>query len=152
MLPTAVKEPLARHLQRVREQHERDLTPGVGRVLLRDALERKSPHANREWGWQWVFPATHISIDPRARVPRRHPLHESVVPRAIKEATRRAGIPKPVSCHTVRHSFAPHLVEAGYEIRTVPELLGHTEVSTTLIYTQVLNRGGQGVYSPVDRV
>lgn len=152
MLPSAVKEALARHLERVREQHERDLTNGFGRVFLPDALDRKYPNANREWGWQWVFPATQISIDPRSRVQRRHHLHESVLHRAIKEATRQAGIPKPVSCHTLRHSFATHFLEDGYDIRTVQELLGHKDVSTTMIYTHVLNRGGQGVHSPADRL
>jgi integron integrase len=152
MLPTAVKEPLTRHLEGVRAQHERDLANGFGGVALPDVLERKYPNANREWGWQWVFPASRISLDPRLGIRRRHHLHESVLHRAVKEATRRAKIAKPVSCHTFRHSFTTHLLEDGYDIRTVQELLEHKDVSTTMIYMNVLNRGGQGVHSPADRL
>jgi integron integrase len=152
MLPAVVTTALGKHLREVRRQHEDDLARGFGCVYLPDALERKYPRANREWGWQWVFPASQISIDPRSGEQRRHHLHESVLQRAVKEATRRAGIAKPVSCHTLRHSFATHLIEDGYDIRTVQELLGHTDVRTTMIYLHVLNRGGQGVRSPADRL
>jgi len=152
MLPAVVKPSLAKHLREVRQRYEDDLAHGFGRVYFPDALERKYPKANKEWGWQWVFPASHISTDPRSGEQRRHHLHESVLQRAIKEARRRAGIAKPVSCHTLRHSFATHLIEDGYDIRTVQELLGHTDIRTTMIYTHVLNRGGHGVMSPADRL
>jgi integrase len=117
-----------------------------------DALQRKYPQVNREWGWQWLFPALQISLDPRSGEHRRHQLHESVLQRAVKEAARKVGIATPVSCHTLRHSFATHLLEDGYDIRTIQELLGHQDVKTTMIYTHVLNRGGQEVYSPIDRL
>jgi len=152
MLPAAVKGPLAEHLGRVRALHQRDLERGFGRVLLPDALQRKYPNADREWGWQWVFPASKIGVDPRSGEQRRHHLHESVLQRAVREAARQVGFTKPVGCHTLRHSFATHLLEDGYDIRTIQELLGHRDVSTTMIYTHVLNRGGRGVYSPVDRL
>jgi len=152
MLPVAVKEPLATHLEHVRLLHQHDVAQGFGRVYLPDGLQRKYPNANSEWGWQWVFPASQLSLDPRSGAQRRHHLHESVLQRAVKEATRKAGLTKPVSCHTLRHSFATHLLEDGYDIRTIQELLGHRDVKTTMIYTHVLNRGGRGVYSPIDRL
>jgi integron integrase len=152
MLPLSVKEPLKRHLERVKSLHERDLAEGFGRVYLPNALAKKYPNADREWGWQYVFPASARSVDPRSGVGRRHHVFETVLQKAVKEAVRKAGICKPASPHTFRHSFATHLLEAGYDIRTVQELLGHKNVSTTMIYTHVLNKGGKGVRSPLDGV
>ena len=150
MLPTQLIEPLNAHLQLIKHQHLRDLAAGYGVVHLPFALPRKYPNADRQWVWQYVFPSLGIAVDSRSGIQCRHHRHESSIQKALKQALIGSGIEKKVGCHTFRHSFATHLLQDGYDIRTVQELLGHKDVKTTMIYTHVLNRGGKGVRSPLD--
>jgi integron integrase len=150
MLPESLKEPLQNHLQRIKTIHKQDLRGGCGRVLLPDALHRKYPNASREWRWQWIFPQENRWKNPNTGEEGRHHVDESILQKAFKRAVQKAGLIKRATCHTLRHSFATHLLEAGYDIRTIQELLGHKDVRTTMIYTHVLNRGGKGVKSPID--
>jgi len=152
MLPAMLVEPLKAHLKRVKVLHDQDVAEGFGEVYLPYALDRKYPNAAREWGWQYVFPSKNRSVDPRSGVVRRHHVQDQAIQRAIRQAVRDAGIVKPATPHTLRHSFATHLLTSGYDIRTVQELLGHKDVATTMIYTHVLNKGGKGVQSPLDRL
>ena len=149
-LPRSIAIPLRAHLEQVRRRHNEDLGLGFGSVVLPTAIGRKFPNADRQWIWQWVFPATTRYQDKAANTERRHHLHESAVQRAVHAAARRAGMKKRVTCHTFRHSFATHLLERGQDIRTVQELLGHRDVATTMIYTHVLRLGAKGVRSPLD--
>jgi integron integrase len=152
MLPQSLAVPLRDHLQKVKTIHEKDLGAGWGHVQMPYALDRKYPNAPKDWRWQWVFPQENRWINPQTKEQGRHHVHESIVQRSVKEAVAKAGIVKHVSCHTFRHSFATHLLQDGYDIRTIQELMGHKDVSTTMIYTHVLNRGGQGVRSPADNL
>ncbi|RQW02831.1 integron integrase [candidate division KSB1 bacterium] len=149
-LPNRVIDSLQKQIERVKKIHEKDLQQGYGEVYLPNALERKYPNAGKEFKWQYIFPASRISKDPRSEHFRRHHLDESVLQKVIKEAVHKSGIRKPATSHSLRHSFATHLLEDGYDIRTVQELLGHANVETTMIYTHVLNKGGRGVKSPAD--
>jgi len=150
MLPESLENPLQEHLRKVKAIHEQDLSDGWGRVQLPNALERKYPNAPIDWRWQWVFPQEKRWKNTKTGEEGRHHVHETIIQRAVREAVRKAGIVKHVGCHTFRHAFATHLLENGYDIRTIQELMGHKNVNTTMIYTHVLNKGGHGVRSPVD--
>lgn len=150
MLPLSLTKPLQDHLRYVKEIHDRDLAQGLGSVAMPDAVDRKYPGAPKEWRWQWVFPQERRWRNTRTGEEGRHHMHETIIQKAVFRASLTAGLTKRVSCHTFRHSFATHLIENGYDIRTVQELLGHKDVTTTMIYTHVLHRGGKGVRSPID--
>jgi integron integrase len=150
MLPRRVRTALSEHLDLVRQQHERDVREGRGFVALPDGLSAKYPSACHSWAWQWIFPATRSYVDQATRQRRRHHLHESVIQRAFHAAVIASGVTKAASCHSLRHSFATHLLESGHDIRTIQELLGHRDLASTMIYTHVLNRGAGGVRSPLD--